>query len=264
MFYAIIFPMNDKKTSLTNFRDMGGLETPLGLIKDGMLFRTAIISPKTKADKAYIESLSLDCVIDLRTRQETIEKPNRLPNGVEYINVSVFDNETSNILAPTRRILRKMLRASESELTDVRGLIEDSYRDMIYNTSAYSEIFKRMDEGKRIAFHCTAGKDRTGIAAILIELAFGRTPDQCREQYLLSNEYHKADNEKMLSTMKLLHVKPYVRDFSLYASTTHSELFDAAMDAVYQQYQTIEDFLSQVHSITPERTKEWAKFYIQS
>ncbi|MEN9631176.1 MAG: hypothetical protein RJA10_4404, partial [Pseudomonadota bacterium] len=42
-----------------------------------------------------------------------------------------------------------------------------------------------------LVFHCTAGKDRTGVAAALILLALGVPRDVVLQDYLLSNELYR-------------------------------------------------------------------------
>ena len=49
-----------------------------------------------------------------------------------------------------------------------------------------------------ILFHCSAGKDRTGIAAILILLALGVDEETAIYDYMLTNEYRKD----MLTALK--------------------------------------------------------------
>ena len=75
--------------TFSNLRDLGGL--PLadgGRIKAGKLFRACRLKPKTRADKELLGSLALDAVVDLRIPAEVKEKPDILPDGVEYISRS--------------------------------------------------------------------------------------------------------------------------------------------------------------------------------
>ena len=104
-----------RETEITfgNFRDMGGLAVPGGEIKRGKLFRTCRLKPKTEADRAFLESLGLECVIDLRVPQEIREKPDELPKGVEYVNASVFGDTKFQVLAPTTRSKLALGRSKE-------------------------------------------------------------------------------------------------------------------------------------------------------
>jgi protein-tyrosine phosphatase len=47
--------------------------------------------------------------------------------------------------------------------------------------------------------HCTKGKDRTGLACILILLALGADEETTLQDYLRSNEYREAEIQNRLS-----------------------------------------------------------------
>ena len=51
------------------------------------------------------------------------------------------------------------------------------YREMPFRNPAYHALFALL-EGRRVPvlFHCSCGKDRTGIGAMLILLALGVSP----------------------------------------------------------------------------------------
>ena len=182
------------KTKLINFRDMGGLVTPYGKIKCGKIFRTSTFTPKCKADKGFIDNMHLDAVVDFRTPQEVKATPDVLPEGVEYIDAMVFSADAPG-LSSTPANTVDIFHMKDGEMDAARKFIEDTYAVMAYS-KAYDKVFELMDEGKTFAFHCTAGKDRTGIGAMLIELAFGRTFDECKVGYLASNDYHAKSNKK--------------------------------------------------------------------
>ena len=47
--------MKKDRITIDNFRDMGGLNTPYGKIKEGKLYRMSTLVAKTEADKYFIE-----------------------------------------------------------------------------------------------------------------------------------------------------------------------------------------------------------------
>src|SRR5699024_12834665 len=57
--------------------------------------------------------------------------------------------------------------------------------------AAYRKMFNVLlendKEGESVVFHCTAGKDRTGVAAFLILSALGVSEKQIVEDYLYTN-----------------------------------------------------------------------------
>ncbi|MDQ9750689.1 tyrosine-protein phosphatase, partial [Acinetobacter baumannii] len=53
---------------------------------------------------------------------------------------------------------------------------------------AFRELFRALEAGETpILFHCSAGKDRTGVAAMLILLALGAPETVIREDFARTN-----------------------------------------------------------------------------
>lgn len=249
------------KTKLINFRDMGGLDTPYGKIKHGKIYRTGTLAPKNTADKKYIVNMHLDAVVDFRTLQEANATPDRLPDGVEYIVARVFSADAPGI-SSTPATTNDIFHMKDSEIVAARKFIEDTYADMAYS-KAYDKVFALMDEGKTFAFHCTAGKDRTGICAMLIELAFGRTFDECLSEYLASNDYHAKNNKKIAVFLRIACMRKSLRNFVSEVLRTHERLFNIAKKSILDKYVSVEVFLEKEHNITPARVEKWKQFYIE-
>lgn len=250
-----------KNVSFVNFRDMGGLETPYGVVKSGMLYRAQAFLPKNKRDEAFLTGLGLDAVVDFRTVAEIREKPDFLPEGVEYVHSPVFPEE-SNPIAPTKKVVKEMMYSmSPKELDSFRDLVTEQYRLMPFSQS-YAEVFRLMDEGKTLAFHCAAGKDRTGICAFLIELAFGRTLEQCKEEYLLTNLLREKENKRTLALLALVGVKKNTRAFILEMLECSEMLFFTAVNSIKAKYDTMDEFLEKEHGVTKERREQWIRQYI--
>lgn len=252
------------KTTFSNFRDFGGLEIPGGRkFKDGMIYRCSRLAPKNAEEKEILQGLKLDCVLDFRTPAEVKEKPDKLPKGVEYVNVSVFGDTKFQILAPTRKSKLALLGCTDLQFDEIMQGIRDSYAYMPYARHAYKELFARLNAGRKLAFHCTAGKDRTGVAAMIIELALGRTREQAHEQYMLSNQKRAGKNGKLMKMLKLLPLSDKFYECVNYSTRTHDELFDIAYDAIFSKYPTIDEFLLKEYGVTSENIKAWRDTYTE-
>ena len=69
-----------------NARDLGGIETKDGrTLKYGRLIRSGMLSRLDDNDMAYLKNAGLCTVVDFRTAAERMQKPDRLPEGTEYI-----------------------------------------------------------------------------------------------------------------------------------------------------------------------------------
>ena len=254
----------EDKLTLVNFRDLGGLEVANGKkIKHGLIYRTAAFEPETQTDFDYIKNMNLNTVIDLRSPSEIAETPDVLPETVKHIEAVVYNSDNYKHLVPTNKTKYAILFMSKKKVDSLYELMKDVYAYMPYSKDAYSNIFKCMDEHQTFAFHCMAGKDRTGIGALLIELTFGRTYEQCLEQYLYSDVVRKEFNEYMEWKTNLAPARKHIKDFAKYCLYVHKELFDQAYNAIFSKYNTFQDFLKDVYGITPEQIKDWEEFYLE-
>ncbi|MCM3039790.1 tyrosine-protein phosphatase [Paenibacillus motobuensis] len=140
-----------------NVRDIGGYETITGgIVQRGRLFRADGLHQLSLCDQELILELGVKTIIDLRFSDETAAKRDVFADHqeVNYYNISLVNPATT-------------------KLRDIRNL-GDMYK-ILLDTSGplIAEVFSRIAETKDgLLFHCSAGKDRTGVvAALLLDLA---------------------------------------------------------------------------------------------
>jgi len=159
-------------SGVINVRDLGHLPShlyPNLVTKPRLLYRSAELSGITDEGKIQLRELGISQVFDLRSDTE-IEKYNTpLPimEGVNITHVPVFQKED---YSPEMMAKRYQLYASgktEAFMELYSQILEHGGRSF---GAILRHLRDRPDEG--CIFHCTAGKDRTGvIAAILLKLA---------------------------------------------------------------------------------------------
>lgn len=248
---------------MINFRDMGGIKTTDGRqIKKGMLFRTAIIKPKTRKDLRYLLSLKLNYIIDLRNPYEVEKHPDYIPEGCEHINAPVLISKADTGVVP-RDIKQYVANAIQEDIILATKEFEETYNFMPYSIEAYSKLFKVLNEGKRIAFHCTAGKDRTGIAAMMIQLALGCSKESVVEEYLKTDIYRKRFNRIRHTLIKLFVRKKYLIDYFVMCAYAHESYIQLGLKAIFDKYSTIEEFLFNEYGVTKENIAKWQEIYLE-
>jgi len=162
-----------------NFRDLGGYRTADGRqIGWRRLFRADGLSKLTEADHRQLTELGVATVIDLRTVDEA-EQRGRFP--VDRVPVRYVDLPLTDVL-PTPEELPSWGQAS---------YVAGRYGEMVARGApALTGAFEVLGSGDALpaVFHCSAGKDRTGVLAALV-LAFLGVPDRTIvEDYHLSAE----------------------------------------------------------------------------
>lgn len=173
-------PYTVEMDGVFNMRDIGGYETAEGRrVKRGLVYRSAFLSELTDADHARFTSLGIQRVYDLRTPKESAERPDKLPEGIAYIPLRIVEEE------PMKRLRVFMNR---HRLLDI---FSASYRGPLLDEGAakYGQMIRDITDADKlpVLYHCTAGKDRTGIATALILEAVGVPRDTVIKDYLMSN-----------------------------------------------------------------------------
>ncbi|AIR11149.1 tyrosine-protein phosphatase [Ligilactobacillus salivarius] len=171
-----------------NFRELGGYLTEDGRkIKWHKLLRCGSMAQLTKNDVDYLDQYGVRYIIDLRSPEESNYSPDKYPDKAQYFQDTVYPFSFS--LFKNLGIINNMrLGASNMDFgrqTYLQMLLDPhaqaSYRKM------FNVLLENDKEGESVVFHCTAGKDRTGVAVFLILSALGVSEKQIVEDYLYTN-----------------------------------------------------------------------------
>jgi protein-tyrosine phosphatase len=173
-----------KFDGIVNFRDFGGYATQDGrTVRAGRLYRSAHFADASDADMARLEALNVKRVFDFRQATERTISPSKWPSGAR---VQFRVDEEGAVAPPAGAPAQFQFTADAS-----RRVMQWSYRRFATETSfvnLYRALFDALaDEGGPIVVHCTAGKDRTGIACALVLHSLGVDRDTIVSDYILTN-----------------------------------------------------------------------------
>lgn len=165
-----------------NFRDLGGYRNGHGqTVRWRRLFRSDALQDLTPADASLaIGELNVKLVVDLRNTAEA-ERDGRGPlpeMGAKYRHIPLLD-EMGEIPPFTGG--------------DIANRLTSTYQWMVRNSGAgiaeaISSISAALDHGNGAVFHCSAGKDRTGLVAALILEVLGVDSETIAADYMLTGE----------------------------------------------------------------------------
>ncbi|WP_438865585.1 tyrosine-protein phosphatase [Neptunicella sp.] len=183
-----------------NFRDLGGYPTTDGkTVKWGKLFRSGVLAGLTDQDYQFLDDLDIKTVVDFRSNSErNSEVTHWRASKVDVIQQDYeMDFDMSKI--------GELLRRPDLNKEMMEGMMAQMYlkilEDQKQNYTAMFDTLVKTDDG--LLFHCTAGKDRTGISALLILTALGVDKQTAIDDYLATNRYldpralMPKNNEKM-------------------------------------------------------------------
>ena len=230
--------------SVSNARELGGFAAGGKTVKHGILLRTASLSALSPEDKSILETTyRVATVVDLRMSVERELASDPAISGAENVFLPVLEMEdypgydpelVKQFFAPNADRLAMMKMAMEL------GMLSDRlYVDFLFSERgkiAYRGLFRallELPEGRAILWHCTDGKDRTGIAAMLILTALGATRQTILKDYLLTNTYNVEKLTAVRTGLEHSPLTPELRELILFGSGAVFERFMTnALDAM--------------------------------
>ena len=227
--------------SVSNFRDV----SVGSKMKKNLLFRCAKLSTLNDRDICVLENLNPHAIIDFRDPKEIKKAPDNLSAKLlkKYINLPISASTLSR-MAAQKEIYGDSVESYEK-------VMEDSYRMYINNHKVvWTKFFEILLKSNKlpIIFHCSAGKDRTGIASFMIQSIFKNPMDLIFENYLISNDLltikaataeqsTNSSNQDSLVTKNMLSTLGKVQQSYL----------NAAIDEIDKKYSSLENyFISQL------------------
>lgn len=168
-----------------NFRDLGGYPTDDGgMVKWRTIFRSGVLDGLIEDDCVRIRALGITNVIDLRANGEREQRPSRAIGAETWARdytLSRADHSRSGAVATPDQLRGGMIAAYGAMLDE--------------QAESYRQLFATLASAPGpVLFHCTGGKDRTGIgAAVLLDL-LGVARDLITEDYALTNHCLKRDS----------------------------------------------------------------------
>lgn len=170
----------------TNFRDLGGYRGRDGrAVRWRRIFRSDHLCALTAADLQTLHLLGLQRAFDFRGAQERAAAAYELPGLRQH----------SLAIEPTlaQRMAELVQSGIELDAAHMSQLMHELYLRLIDESAdRYAEWFEHLlHDDAPFVFHCTAGKDRTGVAAALLLLALGVSRDTVEHDFLLTNVHYR-------------------------------------------------------------------------
>lgn len=185
----------NKKHEL-NLRDLGGV---LALqVTKGLFLRSGKLSILTSEEcKALCNKFNIKYVIDLRTPIESAEYPDPLPEGVDYLQIPLLKDAAVGITHETgsdAMTIIKRLRKNPEKLKEMVPDFKALYKTVVTDEYSRSQLDKivttlkdNAEKGICTLFHCTAGKDRTGIVSMALLKSYGISDEEIIKDYMRTN-----------------------------------------------------------------------------
>jgi protein-tyrosine phosphatase len=166
-----------------NFRDLGGLVASGGLtIATGRVYRSDRLTRLSDADTQALEAFGIGCIFDLRSDLELAN------DGAGAFSQAAGRHRH-------RPLVKVSLSITDSRIDWSKVDLQNRYLEMMEEGAAViREVFEHLAEANESAtlFHCTGGKDRTGVLAAVLLRTLGVHDDTIVADYAVSEKYLAA------------------------------------------------------------------------
>lgn len=166
--------MNDHDVIVSgsfNTRDLGGYNTNNGKLAMHKTYRSGNMGQVDEAGIETLKKLGVSRVIDLRSQKERDTEPDPFSSedGIELIAISLFDDLNPNQKTKSNVLLDLYIHALKTQ------------------GPVFVKVLQHIAESRdAVMFHCTAGKDRTGLIAALLLALSGVSKDDIINDYAMT------------------------------------------------------------------------------
>ncbi|THV08260.1 hypothetical protein K435DRAFT_641182 [Dendrothele bispora CBS 962.96] len=239
-------------SGVINVRDLGGypsIEFPDKCTRPRFLFRSAELSSITEEGKEQLKKLGIHKVFDLRsdTEMEKYSAPLPTIEDIDIIRTPVFQKED---YSPEMMAKRYQLYASGK----IEAFMELYSQILEHGGQAFGTILQHVRDkpDRGCLFHCTAGKDRTGvIAAILLKLA-GVDDADIAQDYALTRVGREPARAMIMQRLAKEPLFASNNEAALNMFTCRSETMIAFLRFLKDKYGGVEEYVKKYTSLNED------------
>ena len=234
----------------SNFRDLGGYVGDSGRpLRWRRLFRSDHLAGLTEQDQQALRALGVARAFDFRGVAERAAAPYEVPGLTQH----------AVPIEPTVVQRMKDLLDAGERITPVQtvALMQDTYRAFVSdNSDRFAAVFEQLvDSDAPLVLHCTAGKDRTGLAVALILLALGVSRPVVLQDYLLTNDLYR------MPAFENPRVPPAVLEVLW---RVQPEFLHAAMNVIDHDYGGVDRYLQHTLGVGAKERARMVQLYLES
>ncbi|WP_018504297.1 tyrosine-protein phosphatase [Parafrankia discariae] len=230
-----------------NVRDLGGYPTADGgRVRWGRVYRSAALHRLTAADLTAVERLGLRVVYDLRTDAEIELAPSLLPGGVRRERLAIGGSAARNKDLTDLVVAGRLAEVPPDFLTRVYDAMAET------GAAAFGRLLTGLAEpdATPALFHCTAGKDRTGVAAALLLSLLGVDESLILDDFELST-VHYTDPKMARLRRRLAGTDVDVEHYRVVFGAPRQAL-STLLATLTERHGSVPGYLEEVAGIAPD------------
>ena len=247
---------------IVNARDLGGLPAGGRSVRHGLLLRTAHLHDATDADIALLrDRYRLRRIFDFRTRDESAAQPDRAVDGAQLHLLPTLDVEAerqSGEAIPAETWLDLPSHIVRLAFTPLfRQKARDLYPSLVLSDfsqlqyAAFLNLILETPDGA-VLWHCSQGKDRTGIGAAVLLGALGADRETIVADFDRSNDSYRPLVERFCAAVEAQGGGEEEKDVVRAFMGVSARNFCRTLDLIDSKWGSMEAYLTAQLGLTPE------------
>lgn len=262
-----------KLEGIPNVRELGGYVMQDGReVRHNLLFRGGLLrNASPESLRKISEEYNIRINFDFRTEGEKNFAPDPEIPGVEYLWLPTLDpfegNKTNNVFSAHKCHSAEELVLNYASDPDVQEASTEMYTDIVtneYSQLQYAVFLKRigsMNDGA-IYWHCSQGKDRTGLGAAFVLAALGADRDTILYDYNLSADAYKEEEKAIAAQIVAKGGGEKELDVVKTFISVNTKHFIAALDLIDSEFGGMDNYLRQYLLVGDEEKEVLRQRYL--
>jgi protein-tyrosine phosphatase len=242
---------------LQNYRDLGGYVTRDGkhVVMYKHIYRADNVSGITpEGKKLLLEKLKVKYIIDFRCAAEKSRTPSRVYADFLYFPIPI------DACAVREEMLKYPSLNGDVAEQLIRRVAKTFLIDFKEEYKRFFDLLLNTAKGQPAAFHCTAGKDRTGMAAALLLTALDVPPATVMEDFLFTNQ---CSIPPSCETMKVGDCT-ITQDAINVLFRAQPYFLELAFNEVRKMYGSVSAYMEKELGLDKEHLRQLRSYYVRS
>ena len=261
-------------STISNARELGGYQTRDGKnVRKGVLLRTAALTDASQEElDSLINNYKLAAIIDMRASYELEDDPEPVLEGVTQYNFKIMDEQmmaqraaaVQDILTdPNVNPVKRMTAILEAGVISDQMYVEFLQGDI--GKAGFREFFRVLletPEGNAVLWHCTNGKDRTGVAAMLLLGVLNVDEETIMEDFLLTNVFFETEISAMRKQLEqYIQDEAMLEEFMVAGKGVYAPYMQNAINYIKDNYGDIPGYVKAELGLTDADIVKLKKLY---
>ncbi|MCF0203395.1 MAG: tyrosine-protein phosphatase [Bacteroidaceae bacterium] len=244
-----------------NCRQFGGYTNKDGKrIKQNLLFRSGKLCKLTDEGTEEFKRRNIKTVIDLRIPEEIEEKPDPKIEGVKHNVISIvapesqFYRMSKNGVGVNADNYSDVVNAIAKTPMNLGDMYIEGIIDSPYGQKALRKVFRTIIDSTdgALLWHCSGGKDRTGIVAALLLAALDVPQQTILDDYELTNNFVPGQRVVLWLASKHFGNNDKERERVATIAGVKRSFMEHTLNHINQHYGSPQKYITNQIGITPE------------